>query len=112
MTRNEELLRTAIGGKLPVYTVYQGQKRWLCPHVLGYKGSILHVLAYQFAGESSSKTIVTPPIPEDGPTGNWRCLEVSAMIDLAVQQPGPWYTCKRHTMRQSCVDRVVVEVAD
>ena len=112
MTRNEEILRSAISGKLAVYAIYEGRKRWLCPHVLGHKGGTLHVLAYQYAGESSSKPMVPPPIPSDGPAGNWRCMDVATMRDLEVQPLGPWYTCKRHTVRQSCIDTGLVEVAD
>lgn len=110
MSRNELLLRQAIEGLLPVFAVYQDRKRWLCPHVLGRKGPKLHLLAYQYAGESSSGLIVPPVVPSDGPTDYWRCMDVSLIEDLSVLEPGPWYTCRRHTQRQTCVDRVMAEV--
>lgn len=110
MSRSKDLLREAIAARLPVYAVYDGRKRWLCPHTLGYKNGKLHLLAYQYAGESSSRPIVTPVVPSDGPPSQWRCIVVGELSDLAILEPGPWYTCQRHTRCQTCVDDVIIEV--
>ena len=107
----EQLIRDAIASKRPMYAVYDGCKRYFCPHVLGYKEHRLQVLVYLYAGESMSKgAIATPPDPSDGPPQNWRCLEVADLRDLAIIE-GPWYTCRRHTQPQTCADTVLAEVA-
>jgi hypothetical protein len=112
MSDNEQLLRQAIRERHPVSCVYQGHQRAICPHVLGYKGAALHLLAYQFAGESSSGEIATPEDPSDGPADYWRCMEVAALSEVVVLPAGQWYTCRQNTRRQTCVDQVVAEVGD
>jgi hypothetical protein len=67
MTPNEDLLRNAILAKLPISAVHSGKVRQMCPHVLGHKNGKLHLLAYQYAGESNSGTIITPADPTNGP---------------------------------------------
>jgi hypothetical protein len=109
---NETLLREAILEKRPIYAVYQGFRRWLCPHVLGYKGNRLQLLAYQYSGESASGAIATPPDPEYGPPQNWRCMDVAQIESLALLQPGDWFTSIRRGGGQSCVYHVVAQVTD
>jgi hypothetical protein len=110
LQENETLLRAAIEERRPVMAVYQGYRRWLCPHLLGYKGNRLHLLAYQYSGESASGAIATPPDPEYGPPENWRCLDVARIENLAVLEAGEWYTSARHTRRQTCIYHVIAGV--
>jgi len=110
MTLNEELLKTAIQSKSCVRGVYDGYERFFCPHILGGKGGKTNVLVYQYAGNSSKGRIITPPVPNDGPSSNWKCMLVSNLSELSLVD-GPWYTCQKHTQRQSCVDQVIVEVS-
>jgi hypothetical protein len=111
MSPDEAILRQAIQFRLPVFGVYAGLDRFLCPHVLGYKQGRLQVLAYQFAGESASGTIIAPIDPANGPSSNWRCMEVQNFDELMLLPPGPWYTCPPRGIRsQTCIDQVIVRV--
>ena len=98
-----ELLREAVLGRRQVRAVYRGLPRLFCPHVLGTKGDRLHCLAYQFAGESASGPVV-PGSPD-----NWRCFVVDDLSEVAIQK-GPWFTAANWDRRQTCVDRIDVEV--
>ena len=110
MTRNEEILRIAIGAKQSVSAVYDGYPRFLCPHMLGQKAGKLNVLCYQFAGKGSKGEVTTPATPSDGPSELWRCMEVEKLKGLEILLEGPWYTCKKHTMSSSCADKILAEV--
>ena len=99
-----ELLREAILGRRQVWAVYDGLPRAFCPHVLGAKGSEQHCLGYQFAGESTSGAI-TPGSPD-----NWRCFAVGGLSDVSIRD-GPWFTASNWDRRQTCVERIEVEVA-
>jgi len=108
MTPNEVILRQAIQMLQPVFGIYAGYDRFLCPHVLGYKQGRLQVLSYQYAGDSSTGPIITPSDPANGPSFNWRCMEVRDFDKLMLLPPGPWYTCPRHSRPQTCIDQVIV----
>lgn len=99
-----ELLADAIRNKLQVIATYKGYERHLCPHTLGTKRGRYHCLFYQFGGYSGSRG----PITHDSPT-NWMCADIELLHDVSVQE-GEWRTFNRHTRRQSCIDRVHVEV--
>jgi hypothetical protein len=110
MTANEQLLKDAIRNKSCVRGMYDGHERFFCPHVLGGKDGKVNVLIYQYAGRTSKGPIVTPPIPTDGPSSNWKCMLVSGLTELSLVE-GTWYTCQKHTQSQTCVDQVVAEVS-
>lgn len=98
-----DLVRQAIQQRKQVVAVYQGHRRVLCPHVVGYKNGHEQALFYQCGGTSSSGL---------GPMGskeNWRCIPLAMMSDVTIQD-GEWFTCTQHTQRQTCVDHVVAEV--
>ena len=97
-----ELFRRAIDEKLQIVCVYDGFPREVCPHVAGY-GPMggEHALVYQFAGQSSKGL---------SPGGDWRCFELH-LVRNAVLREGSWHTGLRHSKQQSCVRRVVAEVA-
>ena len=48
------LFRQAIIEKKQVACVYKGHRRELCPHIIGHTGGEEKVLAFQFAGETST----------------------------------------------------------
>ena len=97
-----DLIRTAILCKKQVIAVYDGYPREMCPHVLGLKKGVRHVLSYQFGGESSRG------LP---PSGEWKCMQVDALSQVALRD-GQWFTGTRKTNKpQSCVDQVDVEVS-
>jgi hypothetical protein len=78
----------------------------MCPHVLGTKNSKLHGLFYQFAGQSNSR-----PIQPDGSPDNWRCIDISALVDVKIIDIGAWHTAPDHSRPQTCVDFVDAVVA-
>ena len=98
------LVREAIENKLQVIAVYGGHERVACPHVIGYKNGKEHVLFWQFGGSSSSAGEIKPGVNDE-----WRCMEVSQMSDVTVQD-GEWHTGGSHSQPNTCVDEVDVEV--
>lgn len=100
MSTNYDAIKQAIEQKLTISAVYDGYPREMCPHALGLKGGIMHVLSFQFAGESSRG------LP---PGGEWKCMRVDGLSINNVKS-GPWRTSSSHTKRQTCIDNVQVEV--
>lgn len=98
-----DLLRQAILRRQQVLAVYKNLPREFCPHVLGMKGDARHCLGYQFAGQSTTDAIVP------GSTGNWRCFVVDDLSQVSLRE-GPWFTAPNWDRRQTCVERIDVEV--
>ena len=96
-------IREAIAKKQQVVATYNGYIREMCPHVIGYKDGKEQALFYQFAGESSSGPIV------DGSEKNLRCIPIAGLSNISVRD-GDWHTSTNHSRRQTCVDRVDLEV--
>jgi hypothetical protein len=95
-----QMLRQAIIDRKIVRCSYGGYRREVCPHVIGTKNGRKQLLAFQFAGESSSGL----------PTGGeWRCMKVDGISEVSVQD-GPWRTGTGHSRPQTCVDLIDVEV--
>lgn len=95
-----ELLREAIAKQKQVRCLHQGHERFICPHVIGMKNGRRKILAYQFAGGSSS---VLPP------GGDWRCMFVDDIMSVEIMD-GPWHTGKGDSRPQTCVDQIELEV--
>ena len=100
---NYALIRAAILNRQQVVATYRGQRRELCPHVLGTKHGRRQALFYQFGGGSRSG--LGPP----GAGSNWRCIPVDELRDVAVRD-GAWHTANDRAWPQTCVDRIDVEV--
>lgn len=98
------LIVDAIRRKTPIMATYQGHVRYVCPHVIGTKNGTHQMLGYQYAGSSSSGSIVP------GSTDNWRCMRLADMYDV---RPcvGAWHTASNHSRPQTCVDQIYAEVA-
>ncbi len=94
------LLRQAIIDRSQVICTYNGLIRECCPHSIGLKGSVEHVLMFQFAGQSRRG------LP---PGGCWRCLDIGDLSFISTR-PGQWFTRDDHRQRQSCIDRVDLDV--
>jgi hypothetical protein len=94
------LFRKAILDERQVVCVYKGHRRELCPHILGHTGGEEKVLAFQFAGESSTR------LP---PGGEWRCLYLSQVREACLRD-GPWHEGAQHRARQRCVEAVDLDV--
>jgi hypothetical protein len=95
-----ELFRLAIAERKQVICIYKGHYRELCPHVLGWKGGHPYVLAYQFAGRSSTG------LP---PGGEWCWIDVWQVLDARLRD-GLWHTGQSQKKPESCIDRVAIEV--
>jgi hypothetical protein len=100
------LFREAILHEKQVTCTYGNRYRELCPVIIG-RGkesksgeSVEKVLAYQFAGETSSH------LP---PGGEWRCLTLSKVRDPQLRD-GPWHEGSRHDTAQTCVEDVDLDI--
>lgn len=92
------LFRDAILAEQQVVCRYDGRHRELCPHIIGTnKSGEEVVLAWQFAGESSS------PLPQ------WRCLRLANVRD-AVARNGPWHEGGSHRTEQTCVSAIDLDI--
>jgi hypothetical protein len=88
----------------PMAAQYDGTRRLLCPHVVGYnRPGEFRVFCYQYAGETKSG-----PLPADG-KGIWRCLSLQKLSRVELLD-GPWQT-EPHD-RQRCVNHVEVDADD
>ena len=94
-------LAQAIKGKNQIHATYRGHPREMCPHAIGTKNGIEHILSYQFGGTSRSG------LPAGG---EWRCMVVAELTDVSIHE-GQWHTGNSHTKPQTCIDQVDVEVA-
>jgi hypothetical protein len=101
-----EHLQLSIRWRRPVTATYDGCRRWLCPHRLGWnKGNERRVLCYQFSGDSVSG------LEEPGAPSNWRCLAVEKLLDVELTLD-PWHTAPNHSRPQTCIVRVEMDVED
>jgi len=83
---------------------YDGTRRLLCPHVVGYnQPDEFRVFCYQYAGETKSG-----PLLADGKS-IWRCLSLKKLSKVELLDD-PWQT-EPHA-RQRCVDHVEVDADD
>jgi predicted DNA-binding transcriptional regulator YafY len=90
----------AILGRKALTFTYDGYRRKVAPHVLGDGNGRSKLLAYQFAGETSST------LPVDG---EWRCFELGKMQGIRLKD-GPWRTGDRHRRQNSCVTTVDIDI--
>lgn len=89
--------------KKPIAAVYTGNRRLLCPYVLGRnKQNQLHVLCYQYGGSSASGL---KPI---GSAENWRCIAVDKLSSVEIID-GPWLNAERHSRVQTCIEHIELD---
>jgi hypothetical protein len=95
------LVCAAVVRHRPIAALYDGTRRLLCPHVLGYhRPGEWRVFCYQYGGESKSE-----PQP-DGREGIWRCLSLKKLSRVELVD-GPWQS-EPHA-RQRCVENIEVD---
>ena len=99
-------VRSAIVHRRPIAALYQGRRRLLCPHLLGWnKQRRLQVLCYQYGGNSESG------LQPAGASDNWRCLAVENLSQVELLD-GPWQTAENHSRPQTCIEEVELDVDD
>jgi hypothetical protein len=84
----------------PIFCIYDGYPRELCPIILGHSQGEEKALTYQFGGQSKSG------LP---PEGEWRCLWLSKVSNIELRD-GTWRAGARHTRLQGCVEIVDLDV--
>jgi hypothetical protein len=99
-SRNYDLFEQSMRLRKPIFCVYDGYPRELCPIILGHSQGEEKALTYQFGGQSKSG------LP---PQGQWRCLSLSK-VSKARLSNGPWRRGSRHTQPQRCIDTVDIDV--
>ena len=88
----------------PITALYDGTRRLLCPHVLGYnRPGDWRVFCYQYGGETKGG-----PLPVSG-EGIWRCLALRKLSSVECVT-GPWRT-EPHAP-QRCVEHIEVDADD
>jgi len=88
----------------PIAVRYDGTRRLLCPHVVGYnQPGEWRVFCYQYGGETKSG-----PLPR-GDEGIWRCLSLIRFSSVELLD-SPWRT-EPHA-RQRCVKNIEVDADD
>jgi len=96
-----DLVRECIERRRVIAATYQGHRRLLCPHAVGYTNGEERAIFYQTGGSSASR------LGHAGSSANWRCIPLNGLSDVAVTD-GQWGIGKEHRQRQSCVQQVVV----
>jgi len=98
------LVRAAAVQHRPITALYDGRRRLLCPHVLGYnRPGEWRVFCYQYGGETKGG-----PLPVSG-EGIWRCLSLRKLLSVECET-GPWRT-EPHAP-QHCVEYIEVDADD
>jgi hypothetical protein len=96
-------VREAIVHRRPITALYQGRRRLLCPHLLGWnRHQRLHVLCYQYGGDSESG------LKPAGASDNWRCLAVENLSKVELLD-GSWHTAENHSRPQTCIEDVELD---
>ena len=99
------LVRAAAVQHRPVAAFYDGTRRLLCPHVLGYnQPGAWRVFCYQYGGETRNG-----PLPAGG-EGIWRCLALRKLSSVKLLLDDPWRT-EPHAP-QRCVEHIEVDADD
>ena len=98
------LVAAAAVQHLPIAAWYDGARRLLCPHVVGYnQPGEWRVFCYQYGGETKSG-----PLPSGG-EGIWRCLSLMKLSSVELLD-GPWRT-EPHG-HQRCVENIELDADD
>jgi hypothetical protein len=98
------LVSVAVVQHRPITALYDGARRLLCPHVLGYnQPGEWRLFCYQYGGETKSG-----PLPSSG-KGIWRCMALRKLSSVAVLD-GPWRTEPHDPQR--CVEHIELDADD
>jgi hypothetical protein len=92
------VIRDAIRTRKQLFFTAVNEPREFCPHLLGTKRGVWHVLGWQFGGSSNTGL----------PTGGaWRCIELEDISTPIISKEGIWYRgTTKGTGAQFCVDDI------
>ena len=100
---NYQLIKQAIEQKNCLTFTYDGHERKMSPHAVGTKKSKKQALFFQYSGDSKSGLSYDE-------NDNWRCLQVSKIEDLSVNDD-PYQTPYNYSVKkQTCIDKVDVSL--
>lgn len=98
------LVSTAAVQQRPIAALYDGIRRLLCPHVLGYnRPGEWRVFCYQYGGETKDGPLLA------GGEGIWRCLALRKLSSVELLD-SPWRTAPHAPQR--CVEHIEVDADD
>ena len=100
------LVYGAVVGRRSIAAIYNGCRRLLCPHKLGWnRGGKLRALCYQYGGESVSG------LQSQNALANWRCLALEKLSAVELLDDA-WRSAPNHSQSQTCIERVEVDAED
>ena len=94
------LFARAMSDRKQIVCEYDGDRRELCPIILGHSKVEEKALTFQFDGESKTG------LP---PEGEWKCLFLEKVSGVRLRE-GPWRAGARHSQAQKCVEDVDLDV--
>jgi len=94
------LFEQAMLQRKQIVCMYNGERREVCPIILGLSQGEEKALTYQFGGESKSGL-------RRG--GQWKCLWLSGVSDVQMRD-GAWHAGSRHSQKQTCVEIVDLDI--
>lgn len=97
------VLEQALLERRPVQATYNGRRRLLCPHALGWKNGRAKLLAYQ----ADATTSHGPPTPD--PRQQWRSMFIDQIKD-AVITDHPWQTADNYTPNTNGIDHPHLDI--
>ena len=95
------IIRDAILNERQITCIYQGHRRELCPHIVGWTSGSERLLAWQFGGETGSGVL-----PRGGA---WKCLDVGGMTKVETRD-GAWHGGSSHQTQQTCVQTIDLDI--
>jgi predicted DNA binding CopG/RHH family protein len=95
------LFEQAMIERKQIVCTYNGERREVCPVILGHSHGEERALTFQFGGESTSRKLP--------PAGDWRCLTLSNVSEIQLRE-GPWCTGDSHKQPSSCVQVVDLDI--
>jgi len=97
-------IEQAINNRLCLTFTFNGQKRRMSPHVIGFKKRKRQALFYQYGGTSNSKLSIDE-------TQNWRCIPIDQIEDLRISDD-PFQTPYNYSVqKQTCINEVEAAIS-
>jgi len=100
---NYNIIKEAILNNKSVTFTYRNKIRLMSPHVLGKKKGNYQASFFQYGGESNRG------LSEDK-SKNWRCIFMSEITDLHINNDGFYSVDNYSPILQNCVDNIEVAV--